>query len=1188
MTVDSSPLDWKSMPLRGRVLIEASAGTGKTFTIGLVFLRLLLEQGLRVEQILVATFTDRAAQELRDRLRARLVEAEHRLKQTQEDDDVLSAWVLSLCPDDAARVQALRRVQLARADLDRAPIGTIHSLCQRILRDHPIESGAALLPEQLVDEESLLRECVEDFWRRRYLSSAMDSLESATVIEKGIDALTADLRGLLRVDASFVPLGDAAILERDVIALRAIEHLDAMESLAADGSLFARINAKLRSRLSDCAELLRSNGDVVELLRGTSADCFDADQLAKQLSVKGRGVLMQHTVILLMQRIRVAAKPGMRSSRAVVLREALAFCRAEIPRRARERGVQTFSMLIDNVHSRLCSDRASGFFSDTLYRAFPAALIDEFQDTDARQFDIFNRIYRDGDGAARGLLAMIGDPKQAIYGFRGGDLAAYLRARRGADEAFALTVNQRSGAPLIRAVNALYAATDGGFDNDEIRYREAQPSGTADRTPFASDGNVVTRPLFVHRFSREGDSAVGAFDERALDDCANRIVELLNDAHFAIGDEPVRPGDIAVLTRTNHEIEALRKRLGERNVPCVGTGRGSVFDADVARDLELLLYAVLNYSDERAVRGALCTRLLGATFADVRAWQDDEERFERELERFAQWHALAGSAGAQALIQAVIAQQAARLLSLPGGERIVTDLRHLGELLGADDDVRRGLESAYNRLVVLRREDGDDDIDAAKARRLRVESDAARVQLMTVHAAKGLQFPIVFVPFAWRVGDRTGAHAPKVLNFHDDDGRAWVDLGSDRFDDHVAAHFQEALQERLRLLYVAITRAKYAVHLYWTDRNGPPAFGADACKTAALDVLIHQTQTRLGLPPGEASLPAMAEHCGGIAIVAPFDGAFARFAPSDGSQDAPVVRRPLPAPRPFQWLHSFSSLTKHTALVSEESAASDEIETELDVEREIAAEEDVQLAADATLLSLDAWRGRHFGNALHEILETAPNEPVWPRHRDFLARHLSALGMRATPGIDSIEAVGHMVDRVRYSDLGDGLRLIGLDDADSISEFEFQFPVDAVSMEDLRDICARHGVGAAISPTLSSRILSGMLTGFADLIFVFDGRYHVLDYKTNWLGNRLRDYGPAPLDAAMVQHHYPLQALIYTVALHRYLRGRLDGYTADTHLGDSWYLFVRAVGLADGGVWRRRWPSALIEALDAAFSGVTA
>ena len=784
---------------------------------------------------------------------------------------------------------------------------------------------------------------------------------------------------------------------------------------------------------------------------------------------------------------------------------------------------------------------------------------------------------------------MIGDPKQAIYGFRGGDLAAYLRARHGADKSFALTVNQRSSTQLIRAVNSLYAATDGGFDNDEIRYREASASGTADRTPFECGGNVVEHPLFIHRFSREGDTAFGVFDERALEDCANRIVELLNDARFTIGGERVRPGDIAVLTRTNHEIDALRKHLNERNVPCVGTGRGSVFDTEVARDLELLLYAVLNYNDERAVRGALCTRLLGATLADVRVWQEDEKRFEQELERFAQWHALAGSAGAQALIQAVIADQAGRLLSLTGGERIVTDLRHLGELLGADDDVRSGLESAYNRLVALRREENDDDIDAAKARRLRIESDAARVQLMTVHAAKGLQFSIVFVPFAWRVGDRTGAHAPKVLNFHDADGRACVDLGSEHFDDHLAAHFQEALQERLRLLYVAITRAKYAVHLYWTDRNGPPSFGADACKTAALDVLIHQTQMHLGLPPDEASLKAMAERSNGIAIVAPFDGGFARFVSTDSSREAPMARRPLPAPRPFQWLHSFSSLTKHTTLVGEESAASDEIETELDIEREVAAEEDVQLADDVTLLSLDAWRGRHFGNALHEILENSPREPLWPQHRDFLARHVSALGVRATPGVDSLEAVGRMVDRVRFSDLGDGLRLIELPEESSISEFEFQFPVDAVSIDELRDICLRHGVDDAISPALSSRTLSGMLTGFADLIFAHDGRYHVLDYKTNWLGNRLRDYGTASLDAAMTQHHYPLQALIYTVALHRYLRGRLDGYTAERHLGESWYLFVRAVGLADGaGVWRRRWPSALIEALDAAFSGVPA
>ena len=696
----------------------------------------------------------------------------------------------------------------------------------------------------------------------------------------------------------------------------------------------------------------------------------------------------------------------------------------------------------------------------------------------------------------------------------------------------------------------------------------------------------MTRPLFIHRFSHERDTAVAYLTNArwtiaptASSNCSTMRASPSAASAFVPATSPSSRAPISRSMRCANALANATFLRRHRPRQRVRYRDGARFGTVAVRGAQL----------QRRTRRArrLCTRLLGATFADIRVWQDDEQGFERELERFAQWQ-LAGAAGAQALIQTVIAQQAARLLSLTGGERVVTDLRHLGELLGADDDVRRGLESAYNRLVALRREESDDDIDAAKARRLRIESDAARVQLMTVHAAKGLQFPIVFVPFAWRVGDRTGAHAPKVLNFHDDHGRAWIDLGSERFDDHVAAHFQEALQERLRLLYVAITRAKYAVHLYWTDRNGPPTIGADACKTAALDVLIHQTQTHLGLSPGEASLPEMAERSGGIAVVAPFDGGFARFVTSDSAQEA-VVRRPLPAPRPFQWLHSFSSLTKHVTLTAEESAASDEIETELDVERETAAEEAAQFADDATLLSLDAWRGRHFGNALHEILETAPREPLWPRHRDFLARHLSALGVRATPGIDSLEAVGHMVDRVRFSDLGDGLRLIELRDGASISEFEFQFPVDAVSIDDLRDICARHGVSGAISPVLSLRVLSGMLTGFADLIFAHDGHYHVLDYKTNWLGNRLGDYDAASLDAAMTQHHYPLQALIYTVALHRYLRGRLDGYTADSHLGESWYLFVRAVGLAGGsGVWRRRWPSALIEALDAAFSGVPA
>jgi exodeoxyribonuclease V beta subunit len=260
-----------------------------------------------------------------------------------------------------------------------------------------------------------------------------------------------------------------------------------------------------------------------------------------------------------------------------------------------------------------------------------------------------------------------------------------------------------------------------------------------------------------------------------------------------------------------------------------------------------------------------------------------------------------------------------------------------------------------------------------------------------------------------------------------------------------------------------------------------------------------------------------------------------------------------------------------------ESAAADETE---------AADESAQITQDADdprLLALDAWRGRHFGDAVHKALEDAPAGPI---QRGWLAARIKALAVpHAAFDGDALAPVVQMLDRTRAGDLGDGLRLANLPVEARVQEFEFQLPVN-VSLRRLREVCARHGCADAIGANLSAAALNGMLTGFADLIFEFGGRYHVLDYKTNRLGASLSDYRADALDAAMHAHHYPLQALLYTVALHRYLRGRLDGYTAELHLGESWYLFLRALGLdGDSGVWRRRWPPALIEELDAAFAG---
>ena len=1060
------PLDWRTLPLSGRVLIEASAGTGKTHNIGLIFLRLILEANIPVEKILVVTFTDAAAQELRERLRARLAEAERWLQAHDAGArDELGTWLENTYPGDAAKI-ALRHVQLARVNLDRAPIATIHAVCQRILRDFPLDSGSAFGAETLFDETELLRECLDDFWRRRYLGGESDPAEE-DVLAKGPQDLLWDLRDLLARDAR-------------------VRELDA--------------GAPVRAR---------------------------------------------------------------------VLHDAFGFCRDEIARRARARDGATYAMLIDGVYERL---RTSPQFGETLYAQFPAALIDEFQDTDRRQYEIFDRIYRGSDGAARGLLAMIGDPKQAIYAFRGGDIAAYLRARAQASASFALAVNQRSSTMLVEACNALYTHSGGGFDDVNVRYQSVSAAGRADEKPY-----VGSAPIVIHAFrggatNTDGKplQTLGALEEIALEDCAARIVQLLGDPARTIGGRRVTPGDIAVLLPNNAQVAALRARLIERGVPCVGSGRGSVFDTDVACELELVLHALLNCSDERVVRGAMATRLLGWSHADLLGAQRDGAAFERELETFARWRELAGSCGVLAVLREIIAAHGARLLALPDGERMLTDLRHLGEAI-AEQEIGAGLEGAIAWFSAVRREGENVELDAAQARQLRIESDAQRVQLMTLHAAKGLEFAIVFLPLAWRVTDRGGGRKPKVLHFHDDAGNACIDLGSADFAANLARHHREDLQERLRLLYVALTRAIHAVHVYWVDR---PRKTGDAWEIPAIDELIRPAQRALGLREGEGSLVAMAQRLGRIEIAGPaleIDAHYAERAESDAARHA---RAPLPELRMFLWLHSFSSLTRN-ATVDVESAAADEAEV---ADEAVAAASEI---ADLRLLSLDVWRGRHFGDGAHKLLEDSLDAPI---DRDAVASSFAKLGLRPRDGEgDALADAAQMLERTRTSDLGDGLRLADLPSVARVAEFEFQFPV-GVSVSRLREICVRYGLADVISANLSATVLNGMLTGFADLIFEFRGRYHVLDYKTNRLGPSLSDYGGASLDDAMSTHHYPLQALLYTVALHRYLRQRMNGYSPDRHLGDSWYLFLRVIGLsADAGVWRRGWPVALIEELDVAF-----
>ena len=1193
MPIDATTLpvlDWRTMPLSGRVLIEASAGTGKTWNIGLIYLRLLLERGLRVEQILVTTFTDAAAQELRERLRRRLIEAERLLQSppaASDDEASPSAYLADLFGDATSKPIALRRIQLARAGLDRAPIATIHALCQRIQRDYPLESGAAFAPDALFDEAELLRECVEDFWRRRYLVDAVDPAEAAAVLKAGPQGLLRDLRGLFAGHAHVLEADGLAAIPQLIARLAEADAVAELQRLANDKSLYAPAKRALKERLRDIAMAFEAGADVDAVLAKRLDDAFKPDKVIEQQPLDVRERLNDHALIQLLQQLHGLLKLRGAFVRGRVLADAARFCREEMPRRARARRVVTFAMQIDDVWQRLCGPQADATLADRLFEAFPAALIDEFQDTDTRQYAIFERIYR-----GRGTLVMIGDPKQAIYGFRGGDIAAYLAASAQTTQRYSLATNHRSAGALVAAMNSLYRYADGGFDHPQIRYQPVAAGERADERPYAVNGAALARPFAIHRFHDEQSgtsSTMEQLEKSALDDCALRIVELLEDDAQSIGGHRITPGDIAVLLPTHTQIAALRTKLVALGVPCIGHGRGNIFDTPMAAELELLLYAVLHAEDDQAVRGALATHLLGVELAQIAAWRTEPAGFERELERFEEWRVLTRTRGVLALIEAVLAQRAGALLARPDGERLLTDLRHLGELLAAESGTRQGLEGLYAWYVAARREGAEGDSEAADERQLRIESDSRRVQLLTIHASKGLEFPIVFLPLAWRVSDRRAPRDPKLLRFHADDGQASIDLGSAEFPQHRGRHFREDLQERLRLLYVALTRAIYAVHVYWVDRK--VHLGADelAWQVPAIDFLLSNAQQQL--PAGEDGLPLLVTATTGLALFDAVREPLARYRPALPPDAPRAAQSPWPAPRMPQWLHSFSSLTRRIdrPLTLAGGAADDEVEPLVDESLvDAGLGEPVEQTDDPTLLALYPLRGPGFGNAVHGILERAKPGPLWPVQRHLLSTELNAQGLHA-PGLSSEEAqqrVARLIERVRSAELADGLSLGALADDACVAEFEFQFPVHRASVARLRQLCAEHDFPALVPAGLSVGLLNGMLTGFADLIFHWQGRYHVLDYKTNWLGARLADYQGRGLQQAMDVHHYPLQALLYTVALHRYLRQRMDVYTAEDQLGDSWYLFVRGVGLRPGlGIWRQRWPVVLIEAIDDAFAG---
>ena len=1221
------PLDPTTVPLTGVHLIEASAGTGKTYTITTLVLRLLLEQGLEIEDLLIVTFTRAATAELRDRVWARLRAARAVFDRVAREpeapapkDPVLAALVLRVEPTTGRD-----RLTRAMQGFDRAAISTIHGFCQRMLQENAFESGAPFKAELVGDDAALRREIARDFWARavhaappalvqRLAQRKVDPGALLDLVSAGVSAggavVRPDLATLPEPDAP----GDRAVTEALIEAHGAASALWAAEQDAVRALLASTVGLN-GSKYRDVPGKLATLGAALEGPAGPLAPValkvatlFSASGLAGGMN-KGK-LPPEHPLFdALDHLLEVSADLEGRLDQAIerLRLELVAHAREELPRRKQARAVWSFDDLLVQLRDALVAGPECAL-ARRIRGRYKAALIDEFQDTDPVQYRVFQTVWAGQPGTS---LFLIGDPKQAIYGFRGADIHAYLSARGdAADQTWTMTTNWRSDPGLLRAVEAVHRLGPAPFVLPGISFVPvgARP-GARDGLLDAEGGRVT--PLEIGFLPREGRTGRGraskritAENARLHDHTAGRVLDLLQGG-MTVDGVPLRPGDIAVLVRSHHHAAAVQAALRGVHVPSVRQTDESVLDTVAAGWVLQVLRAVRDPRNATRVRTALATPLWGRSAAELLAMRDDESGWVKELERLSSWSLLWTERGFMPAFRGMLADLGVprRVLAWPDGERMMTDLLHLSELLQeAATSGARGPDALLRWFEDVR---ADERLREAEAGQLRLESDAAAVQILTVHKAKGLEFPVVICPYlgkAQKLHDRDR----KLLRYHDPDADSGLVLDiRDPKDpakaDALAAGEREGFAEAMRLLYVAVTRARHRCEIFWgatTDFDRSP-LGYALHPQAGIDP-VAATQAWLKKAPDaalQADLAALvASAPGDISVRLLDDEEVGVWRGRPGDPPALTAR----TPRRLAPSWSTSSFSRLASAGSGDERVADDEARDHDERTEVTPEPPVPEGPPVPLE--DFPRGARAGNLLHDILEYA--DFSWRvgegRLEALVSKTLRRYGQDAELWTDRLsQALEGVLDTPLGMRPGEA-RLRDITRDSRISEMEFILPVAhtdgarALTPARLAAALRAHpgpglpsGYADAVE-RLRFRELQGWMRGFVDLVYCWEGRWFVVDYKSNHLGGQAAGYRGTALDDAMAHHHYVLQYHLYSVALHRALARRLAGYDPARHFGGVRYLFLRGMSPehAPGtGVFEDSPSPQLLEALSLALAG---
>ena len=1187
------PLNPLTLPLKGLQVIEASAGTGKTWTLAALYVRLVLGHvppgcapaaGLYPPQILVMTFTDAATAELRGRIRERLSQAARFFRQSaqgQPDDAGVDDFLRALRSDmDAYQwLACAHRLDMAAQWMDDAAIFTIHGWSSRMLRTHAFDSASLFQQSRVEDSDRLKLIAVQDYWRKWFYPLSGEQLGALHSIGKTPEDLFQKLRQLWALEdraprerSELPPAPDVVIRDWEQWQARFVD-LEGRAHAACTASVIGLLTEaiaakKLKSYRTDWPSKLAdwAQGESIALMtkknRTATQTLLQRFSLGTLLALGWSGASDQ-SAFADIENLSHHLDQEPQVDDLLLAHAALQIGAAY--RLAKSSLAQfDFSDLLQHLYHAL--QAPDGRLAAAIRQEFPVALVDEFQDTDPWQYGALSKIYGEPFGtphdaspaAPQTGLILIGDPKQAIYSFRGADLDTYLTARHQAQAIHTLSGNFRSTAGVVAAVNHVFIHADKPFN--EVPF-DPVVACNAQVQPLSVGGQVQVAMTVWHlQRPKPQRKEIFVKDMAAL--FATQMVALLNQG-------AAQPGDMAVLVRDGSQARAIRNALATRGVRSVYLSeRDSVFATPQATDLWRIVRAVANPRASQLVRAALATPLWGLSWTALEALFQDEPAWDDLTERFHGWQKIWQRQGFLPMLHHLLHDQSipARLLSQGDGqnrygERHLTNLLHLGDLLQTASLGLQG-EGALVRYLEdqLRRPQATGD-----RAQLRLESDANLVQVITLHKAKGLQYPLVFLPF--------------VSSYR-------AETASSGKDDALR------LEEDIRLLYVALTRAEQALWVGVAPTKGDVDGKTPKVKSAVSRLLGRQATGDLA-----ACLQGWAmEHLVIQNAPEPNDTRYTPEAPHTSWKPALTPQRTLVS---RWWSASFSALTREAGQRPAPGAApgSERDERLGDAQIDNALTPDLQ--ADPVALPFNEFKaGSSYGTLIHDMLEWQ-TQNGWPAGQD----NASAALVAQWQGLVVRKAQRLNLDEVQQSLLAMWIQAIAttplvcapaaspefaikLADTNHLntwSEMAFSLKVHSLSSLQLDALIQQHLAVGQAREALQPRQMQGMLTGFMDLVLEIEGRYYVMDYKSN----KLSGYSASHLQQAILAHRYDVQYTLYLLALHRLLKSRLPDYNYEQHMGGALYLFLRGIDQPGAGLYADCPPQALIEALDAAFSNPT-